>query len=189
MWLQCYMKLSYVHQSLARISVLSVCLITSVLLAGGCDGVEDSNTALLGEPVLYEWVEKGHGVQVYEAQTRVFRDSLAWAQFWDAHVSLLDQNFQPYPPPSVDFNQEMIIGVYWGYYYTGCRIIDRIEAINGIYKRSNRIVVNIGSVPDLGPCRAMIYPTQVIRIPRSEKPVEFTGQVPEQQFEPPADSS
>lgn len=49
-------------------------------------------------------------------------------------------------------------------------------------------MVDIGPVPDLGPCRAKVYPTQVVSIPRPDKPVEFTGKVPEQRYEPPPDS-
>ncbi len=151
----------------------------------GCDASQGLPSTSLGQAVPYEWVEKGHGVDVYEAQTRVFRDSTEWVQFWNEHVSLLDQNFRPIPPPSLDFGRRMIIAVYWGYYYTGCRVISRIEAIEGIYDAGDRIVVAIGSVPDLGLCRTMVYPTQVVSIPRVDKPVEFIGDVPEQQFEPP----
>lgn len=162
-------------------------LLFAVLLFGGCDLLRDE-TGPSGEPISYEWVRRGHGVQVYEAQTRVFRDSAAWAQFWNEHVNLYDQNHAVYPPPSVDFDRRIIIGVYWGHFYAGCRVTYRIEAIKGIYDAGDRIVVDIGSVPDLGPCRAMVLPTQVVTIPRSGKPVEFTGEVPEQRYVPPPDS-
>lgn len=158
------------------------------LLFGGCDVFHDGSNGPPGEPISHEWVKRGHGVRVYEAQTRVFRDSLAWAQFWNEHVTLRDQNLELYPPPSVDFERRVIIGVYWGSYYVGCRAIDRIDAIEGIYDAADRIVVDIGPVPDLGPCRAKVYPTQVVSIPRPDKPVAFTGKVPEQRYEPPPDS-
>lgn len=158
------------------------------LLLGGCDVFHDEPTGPPGEPISYEWVKRGHGVRVYEAQTRVFRDSATWAQFWNKHVMVRDQNFELYPPPSIDFNRRIIIGVYWGYLYGGCRVTHRIEAIEGIYDAGDRIVVDVGPVPDLGPCRTMLLPTQVVSIPRPDKPVEFTGKVPEQRYEPPPDS-
>ena len=162
-------------------------LLTGLFL-GGCDVFQDEPTGPPGEPVSYDWVKWGHGTRVYEAQTRVFRDSLTWAQFWNEHVTLHDQNHELYPPPSVDFDRRIIIGVYWGHFYSGCRTISRIEAIEGIYDAGDRIVVDIGPVPDLGVCRLVIWPTQVVSIPRPDKPVEFTGKVPEQRYESPPDS-
>jgi hypothetical protein len=157
------------------------------ILLGGCDLLQDESGPP-GEPISYEWVKRGHGVQVYEAQTRVFRDSTSWARFWNEHINIFDENHDPYPPPSVDFDRRIIIGVYWGAFYVGCRVTYRIEAIEGIYDAEDRIVVDIGPVPDLGPCRAKVYPTQVVTIPRPDKPVEFTGKVPKQRYEPPPDS-
>ena len=169
--------------------LISLLVALSVLMVlGGCGLFQDEPAGPPGESISYEWVERGHGVQVHEAQTQVFRDNLTWAQFWDEYVTLRDQNHELYPPPSVDFDRRIIIGVYWGYFYTGCRAIDRIEAIEGIYDTGDRIVVDIGSVPDLGVCRTMVLPTQVVSIPLTDKPVEFTGKVPEQRFEPPPDS-
>jgi len=167
-----------------RTVLLASWLLAGLGILGGCDLFRDKSTAS-GEPVSYESVTRGHGVQVYEAQTRVFRDSLAWTQFWNEHVTLRDQNHELYPPPSVDFDRQIIIGVYWGYYYSGCRVTSRVDAINGIYDTGDRIVVSIGPVPDLGACRTMVLPTQVVSIPRSDKTVKFAGKIPEQRYEPP----
>ena len=167
---------------------LDFALIASVAGLGGCDLTQDESGPP-GEPVSYDWVTRGYGTRVYEAQTRVFRDSLTWVQFWDEHVNLYDQNHEAYPAPSVDFDRRIIIGVYWGHFYSGCQTINRIEAIEGIYDAGNRIVVDVGPVPDLGACRLLVYPTQVVSIPRPDKPVEFTGKVPEQRYEPARDSN
>ena len=169
-----------------RAVLLAFWLLAGLGILGGCDRFQDESGPS-GEPVSYEWVTRGHGVDVYEAQTRVFRDSLAWAQFWNKHVMVRDENFELYPPPSIEFNRRIIIGVYWGYFYGGCRVTHRIKAIEDIHDAGDRIVVSIGPVPDLGVCRTMVLPTQVVTIPRPNKPVEFTGKVPEQRYEPPPD--
>lgn len=67
-----------------------------------------------------------------------------------------------------------------GCFYGGCR--DSVDAIDGIYDTGDQIVVHVGPMPDLGLCAAIQLPIQVVSIPRSEKPIEFTGELPEQQY-------
>ena len=74
-------------------------------LLGGCDLLQDESGPP-GEPISYEWVKRGYGVRVYEAQTRVFRDSLTWARFWNEHINLYDENHNPYPPPPLILTDE-----------------------------------------------------------------------------------
>lgn len=131
-----------------------------------------------GEPVSYDQVEKASGLHVRKSQTRVFRDSASWGQFWNEHISLFDENHQLYPPTPVNFDHRIVVAVFWGCHYVGCR--DSVNAINGIYKVGDQVKVRIGSLPDLGPCRATQLPVQVVTIPRTKKAIEFVGKVPEQ---------
>lgn len=145
----------------------------------GCDLFQNEDPDR-GEPVSYERVEKAGGLHVRKAQTRVFRDSASWIQFWNEHVSAFDENHELISPPSVDFDRREIVAVFWGCFYGGCR--RSVNAIKGIYNTGDQIEVNIGSLPDLGPCRAIQLPLQVASIPDSEKPIEFTGKIPEQRY-------
>lgn len=145
----------------------------------GCDLFQNEDPDR-GEPVSYDQVEKASGLHVRKAQTRVFRDSADWATFWNEHISLFDENHQLYPPTPVNFNRRIVVAVFWGCHYVGCR--DSVNAIDGIYEVDDQVKVRIGSLPDLGPCRAIQLPVQVVTIPRTEKPIEFISKVPEQRY-------
>lgn len=148
-------------------------------LLGGCDLLRGDSTPS-GEPVTYDQVEKAGGLHVRNAQTRVFRDSAEWATFWNEHVSAFDENHDLISPPSVDFDRRKVVAVFWGCHYVGCR--GSVNAINGIYEQDDQIRVDIGSLPDLGPCRAVQLPLQVVSIPDTERPIEFTGEIPDQRY-------
>lgn len=92
-----------------------------LLLLSGCDWLQDRPTDP-GEPVSYEWIKKADGLHVREAQTRVFRDNADWVQFWNEYISLFDENHQLYPPTSIDFNQRIVIAVFWGAFTGGAEI-------------------------------------------------------------------
>jgi hypothetical protein len=145
----------------------------------GCDLFQNEDPDR-GEPISYDPVEKAGGLHVRKAQTRVFRDSAEWATFWNDHISLFDENHQLYPPTPVNFDRRTVVAVFWGCLYVGCR--DSVNAIDGIYDTGGRIEIDIGSLPDLGSCRAVQLPVQVVTIPRTEKPIEFTGKIPEQKM-------
>lgn len=131
-----------------------------------------------GEPVSYTQVDKAGGLHVRKAQTRVFRDSASWIGFWNEHITLFDENHQLYEPTPVNFNRRIVIAVFWGCRYVGCR--NSVNALEGIYDVGDQLTVSIGSLPDLGPCRTTQLPVQVVSISASEKPIEFTGKIPEQ---------
>lgn len=158
-----------------------VTLATTLLVGfilGGC-GLFEGESTDLGEPVPFEPVDRAYGLEVNAAQTYVFRDSSTWARFWNEHVDLYDANAQPYPPPHVDFDRRMIIALFWGM-RIGTNPVDTVSAIEGIYDQSDRMNVRVGPLPDLGPGRLVLHPTQVVHLPRTEKPVVFSGEIPEQ---------
>lgn len=147
------------------------------MLLEGC-GLFHDEPAHSSEPVSYRWVENAEGLHVREAQTRVFRDSAEWGMFWNKHISLFDENYELYPPESVNFNHHTVVAVFWGCQYVGCR--NSVNAIDGIYESDGQIEVELDPLPDLGPCRTVQLPLQVVTIPHSEKPIDFTGKIPEQ---------
>ena len=67
----------------------------------------------------------------------------------------------------------MLIGVQWGGGYSGCSSL--VEAIESIGIHDQRIEVRVGPLPDLGECLAVVYPIQIVRIPRSDFHVVFSS--------------
>lgn len=143
--------------------------IVCLFLTASCDRVfKDDSPVLLS----FENLEEAEYLRVEEPGTSVFRDGAAWATFWEAHSTMA--------VPSVDFDREMLIAVLWGEGYSGCS--NSVEAISrvSVIPVSSRIVVEIGELPFLGPCDALVYPLQVIRVERRDHTVTFAGEVPGQ---------
>ncbi|NIM01763.1 MAG: hypothetical protein GTN89_13255 [Acidobacteria bacterium] len=108
--------------------------------------------------------------------TFVFRDQTSWDAFWQAHAQ------PPSAAPMVDFNEDMLIGVFWGAWGTGC--FDFVQAIERVRVRIDGvntlgvIEVDIGLLPNLGSCATPVNPFQVIILEATATAVEFVGQVP-----------
>jgi hypothetical protein len=108
--------------------------------------------------------------------TQVFRDQASWDPFWQAHTNLAG------PTPVVDFNQEMLIAVFWGSQGTGC--FDFVNAIANVRARVDGlntlgvIEVDVGPLPPLGSCTTPVNPFQVVIVEATISQVDFVGLVP-----------
>ena len=108
--------------------------------------------------------------------TQVFRDQGNWDTFWSAQTHLAG------PAPVVDFNEDMLIAVFWGSFGSGC--FDFVDAIDRVRARVDGlntlgvIEVDVGPLPPLGSCATPVNPFQVIIIEATASQVEFVGMVP-----------
>ncbi len=118
-------------------------------------------------PASYRDLPQAECLLVTEAGTRVFNTSTAWETFWNEHVICRSGSGQPLPPPEVDFTRETLAGVFFGGPFTGCS--DRAAAVAGVRSSPRLTVVAVGPLPDLGPCDALVYPLQVIAVPKTQR--------------------
>lgn len=81
------------------------------------------------------------------------------------------------PPPSVNFDEEMVIAVHWGEGYSGCS--NKVSAIDSIVKTRGSVEVIVSELPDLGPCDMIVYPIQMVRVPKTDLSVRFLGAPPD----------
>ena len=105
----------------------------------------------------------------------VIRDSAQWDLLWRrfAELHMGDSGWvAPYRLPAVDFRREMLVAVAFGG-GSGCSNEERY--IQRIRERADSIVVEIGSEDDepRETCEMFIQPVDVVRLPRSAKPVAF----------------
>lgn len=128
------------------------------------------------ETLPFSNVEGSQFMRIGEPQTIVFRDESSWMAFWNSNIYAMDSVGNTIPPPSIDFSNEMVIAIFWGPGYGGCT--NEADAIKAIESTQGRVVVYVGPVPYLGPCRAMQLPQQIVRLKRIVLPVVFTGEVP-----------
>ena len=113
---------------------------------------------------------------VPEPGTHVFKTQNEWLTFWN------EFNTSSNPPPLLDFTNERLVAVCYGDGFSGCS--NRVSVISAIIEtcpilcETNRIQVQVESLPDLGSCRAVIAPIHIVRIPNTSLNVEFIGAVP-----------
>lgn len=125
-------------------------------------------------PLSFENFTEAEYFRVRHPATFVIKDDTAWNQLWEDYWTRQDSLGRT-PPPAVDFEEDMVIAVFWGCGYSGC--YRWVEAIERIITRSGRIEVHIGPLPDLGYCDMIVCPLQVVRMRKSEFPVVFIGDV------------
>ncbi len=123
-------------------------------------------------PLPFENLTEAEYFRVQHPTTVAIKDDAAWNQLWEDYWTRQDSL-----PPAVNFEQDMVIAVFWGCGYSGCHWW--VEAIEKIIIRSGRIEVHIGPLPFLGYCDMIVCPLQVVRMRKSDFPVVFIGDVPE----------
>lgn len=148
--------------------------IASLALIVVCIGVQ---TSAGQEFVRYENRADIGSVRVTEPGAYVFRSIDEWeAFFWDNYKNPNGLRPQPLPPlPAIDFQKKLLIGVFWGP-RSGCRgNAFAAERIRYVESKGDRLIVDIGPIGDLGLCRRISFPMQLIEIPRIAEEVVFTG--------------
>ncbi|MGD9487341.1 MAG: hypothetical protein AB7W47_04930 [Calditrichaceae bacterium] len=168
--------------------ILSVILPLSLIIT--CTQITDESEAENEKPpirlistedtiqVSFQDVE-GYGTFfVKDPGIRVFKDSNDWIGFWDLYWNAFDGTGQKTPPPSIDFSNNMVIGVFWGDYckYSGCG--NESPSIENIYIYADTLFVPVGDLKPLGMCDACVSPLHMIMTERRDLPVQFTGNTP-----------
>lgn len=153
---------------------IALLFLSGALLLASCDLFGSSN----GEPLPFQNVKDAEPLKVQTAHTAVFRSEAAWTAFWEEHVTRINANGEQVAPPAVDFDEDMLIAVFWGDKgYAGCSFF--AEAIKSVSAESKALTVEVGKLPDLGPCQMLVMPLQVIKVGRTETTVAFKGHVPQ----------
>lgn len=125
-------------------------------------------------PLPFENFTEAEYFRVQYPATVVIKDDAAWNQLWEDYWTRQDSLGRT-PPPAVNFEEDMVIAVFWGCGYSGCYWW--VEAIERIIIRSGRIEVHIAPLPDLGDCEMIVCPIQVVKLEKSDFPVVFLGDV------------
>jgi hypothetical protein len=79
----------------------------------------------LGTRLPIDTIEKGYRSGVRESLQLVIRNQDEWNAFWKRHVSI-DTN--PPPAPIIDFNREMVVGIFLGEKSTGGYQVEIVQA-------------------------------------------------------------
>lgn len=142
----------------------------AVLLVG-CGFLSSSESS--GEPVSFSNVERVENLRVRISGTTVIRSRFDWERFWKKHGGDV-------PVPTADFNRQTVLGVFYGgSLHGGCR--SRVHVIREVRQEGETLSVDVGKLPDLGPCRMVVHPIDLVAVdvdPSQALDVDFKGQVP-----------
>lgn len=128
--------------------------------------------------VEFKNVERYGCFDVKPKGTTVIKSDSEWRSLWELYWNVYDGSGNKTPPPDVDFDDEMVIGVFWGgnCIYSGCT--NESPSIESVFIMCGTIHVVVGGMADLGFCAACVCPLHLIRIQRHDLPVKFVGNVP-----------
>lgn len=114
---------------------------------------------------------QGSASGIEDAREMVITDQSEWESFW----SELNANVQPVPDlPEIDFSREMVIAVTLGMRSTTGYSVN----ITGVDEEEDSITVTYLEMQppwDAIVGQALTQPYHVIKIQKSDKPVEFSG--------------
>ena len=134
------------------------------LALAGCDAFS------LDEPVPFERLALPTSA-VFVNGTTVIRDQTrleSFARYQGGDLA---------PVPEVDFERQLVVGVFYGgSFHAGCS--GDVEVVEAVRLEGDRLVVEIGPLPDLGPCRAVVYPAEMVVVDAESFDVRFAGEVP-----------
>jgi hypothetical protein len=161
--------------SAMRNAILMVCPVIITLMFASCQ----SDIIIPSIPVPFVDIEEANNFAVKERGTAVLKNRTAWMALWEQYWNVYDGQGRKTPPPGIDFNKDMVIALFYGTGYSGCS--NRVDVIEKIVRTRKRIEVRIRSLlpGELGPCCALVYPLQMVKVSKSNLPVVFMGDVPE----------
>ncbi|NNF04628.1 MAG: hypothetical protein HKN17_09180 [Rhodothermales bacterium] len=140
--------------------------ILMAVLVSGCRLVGSDG----GEIIPFETVRFDELTAVVEPRTAVVRSREEMDLLWMELYPGIDGG--PSLPVDFDFSDRMLVMIFWGP-KGGCDPF--VEAVSRVTSAPGRIFVFVGTLPDLGPCRAIIHPVQVIALPQDSRSVVFVG--------------
>ena len=144
--------------------LLVTCL---VCWLAGCDALVPD------EPVPFTHVERVNALRVQINGTTMIRDRWDWEAFWQRHGGAL-------PAPAVDFERQTVLGVFYGgSLYGGCH--SDVEVVEAVRRDGDALEVRVGPLPDLGICRQVVYPLDIVVVDvpaREVRTAHFKGRVP-----------
>jgi hypothetical protein len=146
---------------MARLAAILVSALTLTACAG----------RMPGEPVAFSTLEQGASSGIREPTRIVVRSSREWLLVWARHVRAVGAVV----PPPVDFEREMVVGVFLGQRETGGYRIEITKV-----ERTWEVVRVTYQVRDPEPgavlTQALTQPFHLVRVPRDDAYVSFVAE-------------
>ena len=146
--------------------------ITIVILAIACDKTPDKTF------VIFESVEDYGAFVVTEKGTVVINTDSEWLNLGELYWNRWDGIGNKILLPEINFEENMVVGVFWGggCDYSGC--YNESPSIENIYRMGDTLFVVIADLVDFGPCDMCVNPIHLVQLEKYNIPVKFLGNVP-----------
>lgn len=120
----------------------------------------------------FETIDKGTQSGYNKRASLVIKDQAEWENVWNLHTSNLDQIPRV---PKVDFNTDMVIAIFRGEFPSSGFYTE----ITNITESKDKIEVTVTETNDLKGMLldVMTYPYHIVKLRRSDLPVEFTYKI------------
>ena len=152
---------------------LILAALAAAVTFAGCDATSDESLA-------YSDLQQDEYLRVQVTGTTVIRDSGSWQRFWSSHVSTTGLDGALIAAPTVNFERQTVVGVFYGGSpRAGCA--STVDVVRSVTEEGGVVQVSLGPLPDLGPCRAVVYPVDIVVVdvaPSMALDVRFVGDVP-----------
>lgn len=151
-------------------------LLVACLAFPACDLIWGTGGS--SEPLTFRSLDEAAYLSADSAGTVVFNDAASWRAFWREHGAWSDSTNTDSlaHAPAVDFSRRTAVGMFWSP-RSGCDNL--VEAVEEVVRTAPHVAeVEIGPLPDLGDCEALVYPVQVITFEKSRR-VDFSGMLPD----------
>jgi len=133
-----------------------------VILASGLQAMNQPSTPANAG---FRTVERGSQSNIDAARQVVIRSAAEWTSFWRTH------NFDK-PAPQVDFDKEMVLGVFMGSRPTGGYSVK----ITGVTERDGSLVVTYSQTsprPGAMTAQVLTFPYHLVAVPKRSGEVKF----------------
>ncbi|MFQ6103166.1 MAG: hypothetical protein ACE5OP_02610 [Candidatus Glassbacteria bacterium] len=125
--------------------------------------------------VAFKNVENYGNFDVTEKGSSVIESESEWLRLWNRYWNVYDRSGDKVPPPEIDFDKKMVIGIFWGdeCKYSGCT--NESPSIESVFITHDTLIVHVGKLAPLGNCLRCVHPLHLIELERNDLPVRFLG--------------
>ena len=133
-------------------------------MASSSLAVDQERDSTVETPLSIATVVRGHRSGIREPLQTVIRKQDEWSAFWKRHSST---NPNPPPTPIIDFNREMVVGVFLGEKSTGGY---EVEIVRAERRDSSLYFYYRGKNPLPGTMvtQALTQPFHLVKVPKYE---------------------
>ena len=161
-----------------KLTILLNSILPFLVIACDSTGTDSSINIPDTTNITFESVKDYGFFAVADKGTIIINTESEWLIFWNLYWNLFDGSGNKILPPPINFEEKMVIGVFWGgsCKYSGC--FSESPSIQSINRIGDTLFVSVGDLVDFGLCEMCIAPIHMVQLESLSFPIKFIGNVP-----------